>query len=140
RKAGGILTVAGRTLEFVDALLKDQPGSQWIFDRQTGTLFTGDGFGYYHSAEQCGQFSDEIAGGVGVEQFQAYHRSAFRFLRWVIAERLNANLDRLFQRYPVQIVAPIHGNALRGEIPAHLARLKQALTQVCADFGAGVVQ
>jgi flavorubredoxin len=135
-RPGAILQVAGRTLEFVEALLKDQPGSQWIFDRQTGTLFTGDGFGYYHSAEQCGRFSDEVSGGLTVEQFQTYHRTAFRFLRWVVAERLNADLEKMFAHYPVNIIAPIHGHALRGEVPKHVAQLQQAITHICADFQA----
>ena len=136
-KAGASLMVAGRQLEFVDALLKDQPGSQWINDPVTGTLFTGEGFGYLHSAEQCGQFSDEVAGGLSVEAFQVYHRTAFRFLRWVIADRLNADLDRMFERYAVRNIAPIHGHALRGDVPAHVARLKQALAGACADLREG---
>lgn len=136
-KPGAILTVAGRKLQFVEALLKDQPGSQWIFDPQTGALFTGDGFGYYHPAEQCGRFSDELAGGVSVEQFRDYHRAAFRFLRWVIAEKLIADLERLFLRYHVQIIAPIHGSAIRSAVPEHVSRLKLALTQICAEHGVG---
>jgi|GEM_PF-1362292 len=136
-RSGVTLQVAGRTLEFVEALLKDQPGSQWIFDRQTGTLFTGDGFGYYHSAEQCGRFSDEIAGGVSVAQFQAYHCTAFRFLRWVVAERLNADLEELLARYPITTIAPIHGGALRSEIQLHVNRLQTALTNICADSYVG---
>lgn len=136
-RPGATLQVAGRTLEFVEALLKDQPGSQWIFDRQTGTLFTGDGFGYYHAAEQCGRLSDELNGELTVEQFQTYHRTAFRFLRWVVAERLNADLAKLFARYPVNIIAPIHGHALRGDVTKHVARLQHALTHICAGFDAG---
>ncbi len=129
------MEIGGRRLQFVEALLKDQPGSQWIWDEQTGTLFTGDGFGYTHAPGFCQRFSDEIDGGVTVEQFQNYHRTAFRFLRWVVAGRLNADLERLFQRYPVKILAPIHGNAIRGDMAAHVARLQQAMVNICAARG-----
>lgn len=131
---GTVLDVAGRKLEFVSALLKDQPGSQWIFDPQTGTLFTGDGFGYYHPAEQCDKFSDEIEGGIQTEQFQAYHDHAFKFLRWVIPARMNADLDRMFQQRLINIIAPIHGSAIRSDIPTHLIRVKQAIENICAEF------
>jgi flavorubredoxin len=128
---GSAVEIGGRRLQFVEALLKDQPGSQWIWDEQTGALFTGDAFGYSHAPEHCERFSDEIVGGVRVEQFERYHRAAFRFLRWVVASRLNAELGQLFERYPAKIVAPIHGNAIRGDIAAHVTRLQQALANVC---------
>ena len=130
---GSTVDVGGRRLQLVEALLKDQPGSQWIWDAQTGALFTGDGFGYSHLPDHCERFSDEIAGGIRVEQFQGYHRTAFRFLRWVIAGRLNADLQRLFERYPAEIIAPIHGNAICGDIPEHVGRLQQALANICAE-------
>lgn len=127
---GTTLDLAGRTLQFVDALLKDQPGSQWIYDPKTGALFTGDGFGYYHP-------SDEREGGIPEEYFREFHRNAFRFLRWVIPERLNDDLEKAFQQLDVKIVAPSHGNAIRGDIPAHVERLKQTITNICADYRNG---
>ena len=129
---GSTLEIAGRRLRLVEAVLKDQPGSQWLWDSQTGALFTGDGFGYTHAPALCQRFNDEIEGGVTVEQFQHYHRAAFRFLRWVVAGRLNADLGRLFQRFPVRILAPIHGNAIRGDIATHVARVQQAIVNLCA--------
>lgn len=132
--AGSTVTVGGRTLEFVTALLKDQPGSQWIYDGQTQTLFSGDGFGYHCSPEQSGRFSDEIPGGIQTAQFESYHRQTFRFLRWIRPERFNADLDRLFGMRPISIVAPIHGAAIRGDIPLHQTRLKEAITAVCQGY------
>jgi flavorubredoxin len=130
---GAILEFAGRRLEFVDALLKDQPGSQWLYDSLTKTLFTGDGFGYYHPPDQCELFSDEVAGGIMSEQFRPYHYNAFRFLRWVIPERLNADMDTLFQQRDVQIIAPIHGNAIR-DVPLHVGRLQTAINEICTPY------
>lgn len=134
---GTMLEVAGRHLELVAALLRDQPGSQWIYDSKTKTLFTGDGFGYYHAADHCDLFNDELGSGIRPEQFRSYHRNAFRFLRWIVPERLNADLDKLFQVFDVRILAPIHGSAIRGNIPVHVKRAKQAIASICADFRAG---
>ncbi|MDX1521555.1 MAG: MBL fold metallo-hydrolase, partial [Anaerolineae bacterium] len=99
---GSEWVIGQRRLISVDALLKDQPGSQWIYDPATKTMFTGDGFGYYHPVEQCGHFSDEIEGGIQTEQFQHYHHDAFRFLRWVRADKFNPDVDRVFRDYPVE--------------------------------------
>ncbi len=134
---GSVLYLAGRSLVFVAALLKDQPGTQWIYDRHTKTLFTGDGFGFYHAPGLCALFSHEVEGGIQQEQFRAYHANAFRFLRWVKPERFNADLDKLFQNRPVDIIAPTHGNAICGDIPAHLKRVKQAISDICAHYQNG---
>jgi len=131
---GSRLDFPGRTLEFVDALLKDQPGSQWIYDHRTRTLFTGDGFGYYHSPQTAHKFSDEIPGGIRESQFRRYHQTAFRFLRWVQPHRLNADLDRMFANRPVEIIAPIHGSAIRADIDLHRERIKAAITAICQEY------
>jgi flavorubredoxin len=131
---GTTLDLGNRSLVFLTALLRDQPGSQWIYDPRLGALFTGDAFGYYHQEGQCDRLSDELADGVGVEQFRAYHRNAFRFMRWVQPARLNADLDRLFQSRAVQLICPAHGNAIRSEIPMHVRRLQQALAQAREDI------
>jgi flavorubredoxin len=130
---GTIFEFGERRLEFVDALLKDQPGSQWLYDSLTKTLFTGDGFGYYHTPEQCELFSDEVEGGIAVAQLRPYHHNAFRFLRWVIPERLNADMDKMFQKRDVQIIAPIHGNAIR-DVRLHVGRLQTAVAEICAPY------
>ncbi len=136
-KPGSTLTVGHRTLIFVDALLKDQPGSQWIYDPKTGVLFTGDGFGYYHPAEQTDKFSDEIEGGIQTEQFTPYHHNAFRFLRWVQPQKFNTDLDKLFHDYDVKAIAPIHGSAIRSDIPEHVGRLKQSISQIYQSYRGG---
>ncbi len=102
---GTTLELAGRELRFVNALLKDQPGTQWIYDVRTATLFTGDGFGYYHSADACEQFDDEA---ITDEGLRDYHHDTFRFLRWVIPEKINKAFDEMFAHYDMQVLAPTH--------------------------------
>lgn len=136
---GTTLAFAGRELQFVAALLRDQPGSQWIYDSRTGILFTGDGFGYYHPAHLCEPFSDEIDGGIPEAYFREFHRNAFRFLRWVRPDRLNADLAKLFARRDIKMIAPIHGNAIRADISMHVERLQQAMTDICNEYHRGEV-
>lgn len=120
----------GRTIECVSALLKDQPGSHWIYDSLTGTLFTGDGFGYFHGEDATDKFDDELEGGVPVSEFESYHKLAFRFLEWIKPDKLNADLDAMFGNRKVNVIAPIHGSAIRGDVAGHLGRVKTALANV----------
>ena len=123
-----------RTIEFVDALLKDQPGSHWIHDPRTGTLFTGDGFGYFNGESAIDQLVETADDGVSQLAFEQYHKVAFRFLRWIRPERLAVDLRKMFAKRNVQVIAPIHGNAIRGDVQIHLDRLIGALTAVKESY------
>ena len=123
-----------RTVEFVDALLKDQPGSHWIHDSRTGTLFTGDGFGYFNPEDAILHLPQSAADGVSETAFAQYHKVAFRFLRWIRPERLAIDLRKMFEKRNVQVIAPIHGNAIKGDIATHLDRLIAALTAVKLSY------
>lgn len=129
---------AGRKLVFLDALLRDQPGSQWIYDADTRTLFSGDGFGYYHTADMCDSFSDELPDGIPLEAIEEYHRNAFRFLQWVVPERFARDLHELFRRRDIKVIAPTHGNAIRSDIPLHVERLERAVENICLYVPASV--
>ncbi len=119
-----------RKLTFTDAILKDQPGTLWIYDNQTKTLFTADGFGYLHDQTNQNQFSDEIQGGISQQWFEHYHRESFGFLHLVNAEKLNADLDRVFSKRTINILAPTHGSAIRNDIDSHLNRVKDSIINI----------
>lgn len=127
---GTKIEMTGRTIEFVDALLKDQPGSHWIHDSLTGALFTGDGFGYMDTEENSQSIVDGSADDVSQTAFETYHKIAFRFLRWIKPERIAADLRKMFAKRNVQVIAPIHGNAITVNIGTHLDRLIAALAAV----------
>lgn len=131
---GTSLELAGRKLQFINALLKDQPATHWIYDVRTGTLFTGDAFGYYHSAGACEQFGDDA---ITDEGLRDYHRDTFRYLRWVVPEKINKAFDQMFAHYDMQVLAPTHGNAIQGDIAAHLDRMKKTLTTVSNEYRNG---
>lgn len=128
---------AGRTLEFIHGVLKDQPGTQWIYDPQTRAVFTADAFGYLHGEGECELLSHERAGGVSYERMLEYHSSQFRFLKWVIPERFFASLDRVFAR-DVAVIASAHGNPMDSDIGAHLERL-HSVVRAIRDGKPGVV-
>lgn len=125
-------TYGGRPISFLDGILKDQPGTHWMYDAQTGTLFTADAFGYLFPLEADQVFDDELADGVPCDWVRRYHEAAFRFLPMVSGAKVNADIAKVFAKRDVRIVAPTHGNAIRGDIGECLARFNQAIEEISA--------
>lgn len=130
--AGTREVYGGREISFSDGILKDQPGTHWMFDTQTGTLFTADAFGYNYPSLADSKFDDELADGIPVDWFRRYHESAFRFLPLVSGEKVNADIEKVFAKREVRIVAPTHGNAIRADLPQCVDRVKQSILEICA--------
>lgn len=129
--AGTSGVYGGRTIGFLDAILKDQPGTHWMFDDTTGTLFTADAFGYLFPQEADTLFDDEIEEGVPMDWLKRYHESAFRFLVKSSATKANADFARVFAKRHVRVIAPTHGNAIRHNVRQCTTRLAQAFQEIC---------
>ena len=129
--AGACHTYGSRQISFSDAILKDQPGTQWMFDEKTGSLFTADAFGFLFPVSCDHQFDDEIEDGVPVDYFRRYHEAAFRFLPMVSAQKVNADLAKVMAKRQVNVIAPTHGNAIRGDVPMHVGRMNEAIAEIC---------
>ena len=96
---------AGRRISFLDAMLKDQPGTHWMYDHQTGTLFTADAFGYLFPVSADQQLDDEMENGIPMDWLRRYHEAAFRFLKLSSADRVIADFDRVFSNRDVSVIA-----------------------------------
>ena len=131
--AGTERAFAGRELEFMNAILRDQTTSQWILDYKTGTMFSSDAFGYYHLPGKCELFNDEKGGATREVDMMDFHRNAFGYLRWVIPERFNETIDKVFENRDIKIIAPIHGNPIRSDINDHVAMLKRIIKRLRAE-------
>lgn len=128
---GTVETYGGREIAFVDGILKDQPGTHWMYDAQTQTLFTADAFGYLMPSDADTKFDDELPDGIPDAWLRDYHASAFRFLPMCKATRVSADMDRTLNRWPVSVLAPTHGNAIRKTVPQAIQRLHQVISEVC---------
>lgn len=130
--AGTNESYGGRQISFLDGILKDQPGTHWMFDDTTGALFTADAFGYNfpHSADLL--FDDELGDGIPDDWLRRYQESAFRFLPMVSGSKVNAEIAKVFAKRDVRIIAPTHGNAVRGDIGQCLSRFHQSILEICA--------
>ena len=87
---------AGRRISFLDAMLKDQPGTHWMYDHQTETLFTADAFGYLFPMSADQQLDDDLEDGIPADWLRRYHEAAFRFLKLSSGDHVIADFDRVF--------------------------------------------
>ena len=129
--AGASENYGGRKISFSDGILKDQPGTHWMFDEKLGVLFTADAFGYLFPDTSDHKFDDELEGGICVNWFTRYHESAFRFLPMVDGTKINADISKVFSKRKVNVIAPTHGNAIRGNLDLHINRIKQSIMEIC---------
>jgi flavorubredoxin len=128
---GGNMEINGRTFSFIDPPLADIQHSTWIFDHNSGVLFTADGFGNYHDPAEAGLTAAELADGVETVDIRNYHRDALRWLCYVESEKIMPAIDALFEEYDVTVVAPTHGNPIEtSELPQYRDRLREAIDQL----------
>ena len=130
-RAGTNERYGGRSISFLDGILKDQPGTHWMFDKQTGTLFTGDAFGYLFPESAETLFDDELEAGVPADWLRRYHETAFRFLPMVSGAKVNADIAKVFAKREVKVITPTHGNAIRHDVKGAVARFNQAILEIC---------
>jgi flavorubredoxin len=130
---GSKTEVLGRELTFVDPPLADIVFSTWPYDHETGVLFSIDGFGTYHRANECDSVVDTESDIPTVEEIGKYHAETFRWLEYVDAERFEMTLTRTFEEFDVSYVAPTHGSPIPADhIMEYLSRLKTAVADVAA--------
>lgn len=137
RKAdiGGGMTVAGREMRFVDPPLADRSHTTWVYDVDTRTLFTADGFGSRHPPDRCSATSADLDGGIGADAVYEFHRHELPWLRYVDPDRLRGALEDVFEAHPPDWVAPIHGHPIAGDdLDRYLDHLTDAAGRIAADF------
>lgn len=120
--AGSELDLGGHRFEFVDAVIKDLPSSQWGYESSQQVLFVADGFAYSHqppadddddhpthSPGECTMLSSELPGEPGPEQIVWITKAALYWTRFVKMDTFLSEFERLLAEHPTRLVAPAHG-------------------------------
>ncbi|WP_264556329.1 MBL fold metallo-hydrolase [Halocatena marina] len=132
---GGQMDVLGRTLSFIDPPLADRSHTTWIYDHGDRVLFTADGLGNRHQPDECRYTSAEFRDGIPADEIYEFHRDELVWLRYVDPEKLRAALDDIFAAYPIDNVAPIHGNPIDSEdLTTYLERLTDAAGRISGNY------
>lgn len=140
--AGDSIDLGGMNLTFVTAHIKDLPSTLWAYESSRQVMFVCDGFSFTHSSREaldpngvvkgvasqlaadddgddpvhlpgeCALLSSEIPGELRVEQASYILRRALYWSRFVNADKLFDDVDRMLRQYPTRFIAPSHGNVI----------------------------
>jgi flavorubredoxin len=131
---GKSMQISGRTFSFIDPPLADIQHSTWIFDHDSGVLFTADGFGNYHDSAEAGLTAGQLPDGVQTASIRSYHRDALRWLCYVESGKIAPAIDALFTEYDITVVAPTHGNPIEASaLPQYRDRLLDAIDHISQE-------
>lgn len=134
-RIGESLTVAGRRTSFIDPPLADRSHTTWIYDHDSGVLFTADGFGNYHDPGECDRTSRDFDGGIPGGAIHEFHANNLVWLRYVDPSKLRAAVTDILDDYDVSYVAPIHGNPIAAaDLDAYVDRLIDAADRIASEY------
>lgn len=134
-KIGGSLEVFGRKFSFIDPPLADRSHTSWIFDHESGFLFTADGMGNYHKPGQCGFTFDMYPGGIPLDDIYNFHRTALVWLRYVDPARLRNRLESIFAQFNISYIAPIHGSPIAfKDLHTFIDRLTESAGRIAEEY------
>ncbi len=125
---GDEIDLGGRVLELVDPVIRDLETTLWAYDRQARALFTGDGFAYmhHHHPDQCALLAEEIEDLPLDELVAVFAQFALYWTQFTDIRPHLAELDALFESYPVDLIAPGHGSPI-SDVAATVPRVKHGL-------------
>ena len=134
-RIGESLIVEGRQFSFIDPPLADRSHTTWIYDHDSGVLFTADGFGNYHEPNECNFTSRDFEDNVPKEAVYEFHAKNLVWLRYVDPDKLRTALTSIFDDYDVSYVAPIHGNPIaRPDLDEYLDRLVDSAARIASEY------
>jgi flavorubredoxin len=128
-------TIAGRKFRFIDPPLLDVPSTAWTYDYASGTLFTIDGFGLYHSQGDCETVFNTSEPEINRNDLESFYRDTLRWLQYIEPERLQTALEALFEDLDVRCIAPTHGNpVIDPAIDPYLRKVLVAISHISEEF------
>lgn len=128
-------TIATHPFSFLDPLLTDVVGSNWVLHEPTGTLFTAEGVGHYHHPGDCDRTSSELTGGIPREAIHAFHRDKLAFLGYLDPEKLRGGFLSVLRSFDIERIAPMHGNPIDpGDIDAYVDGVVESASDFARDW------
>ncbi len=138
---GDKLDLGSHAVEFCRSPMFDLAATTWLYEQETGALFTVDAYGNAHSAGagECGRAVDEIADdpeAFTTQRWLGFHSHTFPWFAYAEPERLAAEVEALVDRFDPDLVAPAHGAPIREDAVGYLRRLVPVIEQI-SDLGLG---
>lgn len=125
----------GRTFTCIHPLLTDVTASQWVYDYESGVLFTAEAFGHYHDPGTCDLTSNEIDGSISAEHIEAFYLDKLPFVDHLDRGKLADALETMFDILDVTYIAPAHGNPVAAaDVEDYVDDVIGALEQPAAEL------
>jgi flavorubredoxin len=113
----------GYRFTFLEALIRDLPGSLWGYEHSQRVMFVADGFAYVHTPfseggepvhrpGHCRLMTSEMAQLPSVEQAAYLTRGSLGWSRYLDAGPIFERIVDVLARYPPALIAPAHGNVI----------------------------
>ncbi len=115
RRPGSTLEVApGRVLDVLTPALR-MLATYWLYDRATRTLFPSDSFSHLSMRSRNeSRVVDDPDGGAGSDDPGTHLAAKFWWLAAADKRTIRADMERIFERFEVETIAPSNGCVLRG--------------------------
>lgn len=100
----------GRSLVFVEPIIRDLPNTSWSYDTANRVLFAADAFAYshVHNAGQCALTSREGPPAT-IEEVKLVINAAMHWAQYTDTAPHFDKIDTLFAQYPIDAIGPTHG-------------------------------
>ncbi len=134
--------LAGRAFSFPKPPMTDHVYSLWLYDHDSGVLFSSEALGNYHPPSRCGAVWGARRGGdeageweVSRRDIEAFVRDRLPWVRYIAPEKLESTLRERLGGYDISYVAPGHGNPVAGNhLDAYLDRLMDVVEEVAGEW------
>jgi len=123
------------TLRWFDAGVKEMFLTQWVFEEQTGCLFTSDTYGFRHlESSQAPPIIDSSDDLPAVDVVAKEFAERINWLPGSDYPMVIARLKSIFEEFDVQMIAPVHGCVIKGRevVAEHVALSIEALEAAAA--------
>lgn len=110
---GDAIELGRYTVDFHEATFPDAALHMWMSERETGTLFPVDWFGFPHRADECDRFVEAFDHPLDVDRLVQFHGRVMFWYQYVDVPKVQAEIRRVIETHDPEIVAPAHGNPLR---------------------------
>lgn len=136
---GEVINLGKHQLESVEPLFVDHGLSQWAYERTTGFTFTADWAHNLHepAKNECFMFLDEMetagySAALHCDDVKVNAWYQFPWLKWTDPDEVCTAIDAFFARYNTKILAPSHGNIIRGDMARYVPLIKEGMRQAIA--------
>lgn len=127
---GDHIELGEHVVDFHVATFPDAALHMWMSERETGTLFPVDWFGFPHRADECDRLVEEFDHRLDVERLVQFHGRVMFWYQYVDVPKVQAEIRRVIDEHDPDVVAPAHGNPLCEEPAAYLDLMPAVVAEI----------